>query len=221
MKHLFYLSLVFIFHSCSENIENENMESNNPQPMSYDTTGLEITSEPMPEDQYWESIDHAIVNTKGEREFLDHLTQNLENLSPKEIVGFRLRTDVLLTKSYNSELWCAAYIMNGGCSDDGFEYFRCWLISSGQEIFEAAMKNPDSISNYITEEKEYYELEEFWYVANNAFNNRTGKELYDYIDYDKFHQGEGHYVGNEFTWSEDDPESMKAICPRLYARFVE
>ena len=219
MKHFYYLALILLFHSCGHNVENE--EPNNLQFNSYDTTGLEITSEPMNESQYWKNIDEAITNTNNERQFLDHLTLNLETLTPKEIVGFRLRTDVLLTESYSSELWCAAYIMNGGCSDDGFEYFRCWLISNGQEMYEAALNNPDSISHYIQDERAYYQLEEFWYVANTAFSNRTGKELYDYIDYDKFNQGEGHYEGNEFTWSEDSPESMKAICPNLYALFSE
>jgi hypothetical protein len=111
--------------------------------------------------------------------------------------------------------------MNKGCSDDGFEYFRCWLISNGQTMFEAAVADPDAIALHLEEEQDYYELEEFWYVANNAFYNRTGKELYDYIDYDNFNAGELHYEGNEFTWSEDDPESMRAICPKLYARFIE
>ena len=192
-----------------------------PETPNIDTTGLEITSLPISESQYWEAVDHARMNADDDREFLDDLTKILEGWSPTDIVGFRLRTDVLLTESYRSELVCAAYIMNKGCSDDGFEYFRCWLISNGQTMFEAAVADPDAIALHLEEEQDYYELEEFWYVANNAFYNRTGKELHDYIDYDSFNAGELHYEGNEFTWSEDDPESMRAICPKLYARFIE
>lgn len=29
----------------------------------------------------------------------------------------------LLAESYRSPLWAAAYVINGGCSDDGFDYF--------------------------------------------------------------------------------------------------
>jgi hypothetical protein len=32
------------------------------------------------------------------------------------MIGFRLRTDKTFD-SYNPELWCAAYIVSGGCSD--------------------------------------------------------------------------------------------------------
>ncbi|HTH36992.1 MAG TPA: hypothetical protein VL572_03460 [Pyrinomonadaceae bacterium] len=30
----------------------------------------------------------------------------------------------------------------------------------------------------------FYDLETFWYVANDAFNDKTGKDLYEYIDHD-------------------------------------
>jgi hypothetical protein len=29
--------------------------------------------------------------------------------------------------------WGAAYLANGGCSDDGFDYFRGWLIGQGRK----------------------------------------------------------------------------------------
>jgi len=221
MKHLFQISLVFLFYCCTSSTQNDDRTLNTLEPNKYDTTGLEITSEPISETQYWESVDRARVNADDDREFLDDLTKELETWTPKELVGFRLRTDILLSESYSSELWCAAYIMNGGCSDDGFEYFRCWLISNGQVMYEAAINDPDSIALHLEAEQEYYELEEFWYAANNVFDNKTGKDLNDYIDRDVFNYGESHYVGTEFTWSEDDPESMKVICPRLYSRFIE
>jgi Protein of unknown function (DUF4240) len=37
----------------------------------------------------------------------------------------------LMADSYRDPLWAAAYLVNGGCSDDGFEYFRGWLIMHG------------------------------------------------------------------------------------------
>jgi hypothetical protein len=33
-------------------------------------------------------------------------------------------------------MWVAAYLMNGGCSDDGFDYFRGWLIAQGRTTLE-------------------------------------------------------------------------------------
>ena len=70
-------------------------------------------------------------------------------------------------------------IMNVGCSDDGFEYFRNWMISRGKEVYYAAKENPDSLISEYVEGKEYYDLEDFWYVALTAFKNKTDKELND------------------------------------------
>ena len=36
--------------------------------------------------------------------------------------------------SYRWDLWGAAYLANGGCSDDGFDYFRGWLIGQGRKV---------------------------------------------------------------------------------------
>jgi hypothetical protein len=38
-----------------------------------------------------------------------------------------------------------AYQLNGGCSDDCFVYFRCWLLAQGRASWEAALGDPDSL----------------------------------------------------------------------------
>lgn len=43
--------------------------------------------------------------------------------------------------------WQAAYLINGGCSDDGFEYFRGWLLTQGREVFERAVALPDTLAD--------------------------------------------------------------------------
>ena len=101
-------------------------------------------------------------------------------------------------------MWCAGYIMNGGCSDDGFEYFRCWVISRGKEVYYNAKANPDSLISQLNEE-DSYEFESFWYVANEAFERITGNDIYDYIDDEAFKFNEGQYPTIEFTWQEEDP----------------
>ena len=35
-----------------------------------------------------------------------------------------------LNEAYTWDLWGAADVIHGGCSDDGFEYFRRWLVST-------------------------------------------------------------------------------------------
>jgi hypothetical protein len=40
----------------------------------------------------------------------------------------------------------AAYLLNFGCSDDGLDYFRGWLLTQGRAIWEAALQNPDGLA---------------------------------------------------------------------------
>jgi hypothetical protein len=180
---------------------------------------LAETADMLDEDLFWSILDTSLQNFTNQDEQEQVLIQEIENLTPKEMVGFRLRTDKLLYDTYTSEMWCAGYLMNGGCSDDGFEYFRNWVISRGKSTYYKAKQNPDSLISEVNDDTEIYDFESFWYVALVAFNNKTGKDLYDYIDNDKFTTKEGQYPGLEDTWQEDKPETMKKICPRLYEKF--
>jgi hypothetical protein len=49
-----------------------------------------------------------------------------------------------MADSSRSSLWAAAYVINGGCSDDGFDYFRAWLMLQGQGTFGQAVADLDS-----------------------------------------------------------------------------
>jgi hypothetical protein len=184
--------------------------------MNFDTTQLVKTSEMIDEDLYWTIIDKSLKNTTDQDDQEQFLIKEIGSLTPKQMVGFRLRTDKLLHDTYNSEMWCAGYIMNGGCSDDGFEYFRNWVISRGKETFYKSKQKPDNLIDEVDEDLEMYEFESFWYVALEAFKQKTGKDLYDYIDNDNFKTKEGQYPKIEFTWQEENPESMKKICPKLF-----
>ena len=185
---------------------------------------LKPTAEMMDEEQFWAIVQTAVDEAgDDEDEYLEVAKRELSKLSLKEMIGFRLRTDKLLYDSYTSEMWCAGYLMNGGCSDDGFEYFRLWVISRGRKAYEAAMANPDNLIDYIgdDDEMDFFEFELFWYVALEAFEEAVDAELYDYIDDENFKTCEGNYPNFEFNWEEDEPESMQKLCPRLFEKFWE
>lgn len=186
-----------------------------PQP---DDPAIVPTAEMMDEDLFWQIVAESLGARDEDAQEM-FLINKLQSYSPMQMIGFRLRTDKLLYDTYNETMWCAAYIMKGGCSDDGFEYFRNWVISRGKDVYYAAKANPDSLVAQVSEEAEY-DFESFWYVALEAFEKMTGKDLYDYID-DSFETTEGNYPPLTMGWEENDPESMKALCPRLYATCIE
>jgi hypothetical protein len=179
------------------------------------------TAEMLDEDLYWKIIASSLQKTNYQYDQEEFLIREIGKLTPHQMVGFRLRTDRLLYDTYNSEMWCAGYIMNGGCSDDGFEYFRNWVVSRGRNVYYAAKENPDSLISQAHSGTDEFEFESFWYVALEAFKNKTGQDLYDYIDDDNFKTKEGDYPQFEFNWSEEDTESMRRICPRLFEKFWE
>ena len=190
------------------------------QKSSITNSNLEKTSEILNEDLYWEIVAQSLKNSKNQNGQEKFLINEISKLTPKQMIGFRLRTDQLLYDTYNSEMWCASYLMNGGSSDDGFEYFRNWVISRGKEVYYQAKENPDTlISQKEFGSDGFYEFEPFWYVAIEAFKQKTNEDLYDYIDYDNFHTSEGNYPQFEFTWQETNPSSMKKICPNLFKEF--
>ena len=139
----------------------------------------------------------------------------MKKLAWQDIAAFQNRFSQLMQQSYRQDLWCAAYLMCGGCSDDGFDYFRSWLLSRGETVFKAALARPDSLANVpvVTAESDYYEFEDFAYVANDIFRLQTGEDLYQYTN------GSFTYPPIEFEWEEEDESSMQRLCPKLYALF--
>lgn len=181
---------------------------------------FEKTSEMLDEDKFWAIVDSCYLHSFNDDEQERYLIKEIEKLTPKEMVGFRLRTDKLLYDSYFSEMWCAGHLMNRGyCSDDGFEYFRCWVISRGRDTYYKAKANPDYLVIEVIKGKDFYDFESFWYVAIEAFKNKTGKDLAEYIDEDNFKTREFNYPPIKSKWNEDKPETMKKICPKLFEKF--
>ncbi|MDQ2731615.1 MAG: DUF4240 domain-containing protein, partial [Armatimonadota bacterium] len=100
------------------------------------------------------------------------------------------------------DMWGVAYIINGNCSDDGFEYFLCWLIGQGKEAYEAAKVSPDSAGNLVSPDDMEVECESLLGAADAAYEQVTGGEMpYNDIAYPKEPAGE--------QWSDED-------LPRLF-----
>lgn len=129
---------------------------------------------------FWHMIERAKAESNGD---CDHqaqlLEQRLAQLLPEEIQGFDRILSQFMAQSYNDDIWAAAYIINSGCSDDLFEYFRGWLIAQGEAIFYAALQDPDSLAAIVapSEPPHDYECEALLYVAMGAYEASTSKEM--------------------------------------------
>ncbi|MDB6064502.1 MAG: repeat-containing protein [Pedosphaera sp.] len=162
----------------------------------------------MNESAFWSLIETTKEQSLGDaNRQVELLQKSLESLSEKNIVDFDCLFDVQMDKSYTRDLWAAAYIINGGCSDDGFDYFRAWLISRGQQVFSDALKDPETL---IDEAEPDVELELIMYAAANAYKTKLKKRLPSSV------RPARKLTGDE--WEEDE-EALQKKYPKLFARF--
>lgn len=103
------------------------------------------------------------------------LQQILTGQTAKQIQRFDQIYREKLLEAYRWELWGAAYVIQGGCSDDSFDYFRDFLISEGQQAFETVLKSPDDLARIDLPDD--VELEDFRYAIGDAYEAVTGQEL--------------------------------------------
>ena len=93
----------------------------------------------MSEDKFWEIIEQS----KGDDDQFGHaerLTKQLKGLNTDQILKFYELFCYLHDNADLGDVWAAAMLLNGGHgSDDGFEYFRNWLIAQGRSTYEIAL----------------------------------------------------------------------------------
>lgn len=166
--------------------------------------------------EFWNLIERAKRKAFGDiDEQIEILTEVLSERPVEDIIEFGRILNYYCALSYTSDLWAAAYIIQGGCSDDMFDYFRAWLIAQGRSVFENAMENPESLAKIISvENAEEIEGESFLYVAQDAYQRKTGGGFDEFFD----RQGVINLPEIDLDWEEDD-DSLKKKFPKLYEKF--
>jgi len=124
--------------------------------------------------QFWQLIEDAHAKSAGDCDTQADLVEAaLLKLEPEGIIGFDRILDDLRDAAFRWDLWGAAYLINGGCSDDCFVYFGCWLIMQGQEVYTNAVKDPDSLADVIEPDFAEAECEPLLYAADHAYKQKT------------------------------------------------
>jgi hypothetical protein len=169
----------------------------------------------MDEQQFWKIV------AAGKRKSLDDLDQQLDavrkrlqKLPPREVAAFYRLFNKKLATAYTWDLWGAAYLINGGCSDDGFYYFHAWLISRGQATYTAAIQNPDSLAKVVDPERDDHEFEELWYVALDVYREMTSEDMPEKV---RSVRWPARPKGK--NWDFDDNEEVIKRFPALVRRY--
>src|SRR5258708_24335733 len=103
----------------------------------------------MNEERFWTIIQRSLDKgaDHSDRQ-AENLTTELQPLSSEEIESFGHIHEQLRQRAFTWDLWGAAYIIGGGCSDDEFWWFLGWLVSRGRNWFERALADPNDLADY-------------------------------------------------------------------------
>jgi hypothetical protein len=132
----------------------------------------------MQENIFWELIESSKAeSTPGMSDQPAILQAKLEAMTAEEIVGFDRIFQRLFTDAYTWDLWAAGYLIEGGCSDDGFMDFRGGLIGLGRQVYQDAVKDPQTLVSQPRRGVDFSN-EDMLYVARKAYKVVTsGAEM--------------------------------------------
>jgi hypothetical protein len=174
------------------------------------------------EDEFWVHI--RATRRRDADEHGARLERGLAKLPVGDILDFEHWWHVAEARAYLRDLWGAAYVINGGCSDDGFDYFRWWLILQGRKVFEAALADPDTLAAVVDPDEEVFECE--CHPAAGAYLAATGREP-DEAGYDAFHAAvtSRHPARPQQPdlaprWDFDDDDEVRKRFPKLAALYL-
>jgi hypothetical protein len=157
---------------------------------------------------FWKLVGDAAASKGPPADQARFLVARLEAHPPDQIVAFHKLLYGFLAEAYRRDLWAAASLLMGDCSDDSFEYFRAWLVLQGPGRFVAALENPDSIADWA-DAGMTFQAEEILDVAREAYRRVKGSELPRAADGAK-----AKLRGRKWR-----PEDWPGLLPKLHAKF--
>ncbi|MDX5564712.1 DUF4240 domain-containing protein [Streptomyces sp. ID05-04B] len=173
----------------------------------------------MDETEFWELVDASRQAAEGDpEEQAEQLVERLLRLDPESVLDFARHFESRYNRAYSWDLWGAAWLLLDGASDDAFDFFRCWLIGQGREVFEGALHgDPDSLADLLDDFDEEIDGdgEELGYAADEAYEQLTGTVAPDLGIPPAAAEPEGTPVDFE------NEGALAERYPRLWQRFKE
>jgi len=129
-------------------------------------------------DQFWSTVEKVHRDARADMDKKCELLETeLRRLPLEEVSSFHRHFDECVDRAYTWELWAAAYIIGGGCSDDSFSDFRATLISMGRETFERVLADPQSLAD-IDYDAETAHYEGYQYVPTTVETDLGGGQRF-------------------------------------------
>jgi hypothetical protein len=171
-------------------------------------------------DDFWAVIGRATADRPATpSEVAKRAVAELATRDPEDIVAWGRHFDKVMVASGTEDLWAAAYLINGGCSDEGFDAFRGWLIAHGRDAVARSVRSPDSLAEMpavraAAENGAVFEAEEILSIAAEAYAQATGSDL-------PAEERPATRPDAGDLWDFDNEEEMQRRLPELAALFLE
>ncbi|GLY01492.1 MULTISPECIES: DUF4240 domain-containing protein [Actinoplanes] len=171
-------------------------------------------------DDFWAVIDRATEQRPASpAEVAERAVADLAARAPEEIVAWGRHLDKVLVASGTEDLWAAAYLINGGCTEEGFDNFRGWLVAHGRKAVAASVKSPDVLAGMpavraAADTGAVFEAEEVLSIAARAHQEATGEPL-------PAEERAKTRPDVADLWDFDNEDEMRRRLPRLSELFLE
>lgn len=180
---------------------------------------------PLPLEDFWQFIELARAEATHDRPFASVLVDTLAASSTETVLAYELTFTAMHGALYRWDVWAAAYLIGGGCSDDSFMDFRAGVIAQGRFWYERVLASPDGFAEHpVAQEGEPELLEEIAfdeetnYAAFRAFSLLAGSEAEWESVLGAGDETESD-MGEDFDFDDDD--EMRRRLPALAALFLD
>jgi hypothetical protein len=172
-------------------------------------------------DEFW---DHIRATRRRDPEAHEQrLVARLAKLVPDECLDFAHHWHAASNNAYRRDLWGAAYLINGGCSDDGFEYFCDWLILQGRKVYDGAVADPDTLAGVDGEGEFEHECNpglDAWFRATGTERTADGFAAHA-AALKRRHPKRPPLPKLGREWDFDDDDEVRKRLPRLAKMYLD
>lgn len=153
--------------------------------------------------EFWAIVDEAAATGDAAA----GLRERLEELTLSQLAAFDRHFEDARDAAYRWDLWGAAHLLQGGCSDDGFADFRSELVARGRAVFERVLRDPDALADDLSD---LGGDEAIASLAAEIYEERAGKPLPA-----RRRAPPRSPAGERFDF--DDAAELRRRYPRLFA----
>ena len=126
-------------------------------------------------EQFWAIVEQVHETSPDDMELkCTLLAKELRQLQLDELKSFDDHLGNCFFRSYTWDIWGAAFVICGGCSDDRFMDFRFTLISLGRQPFETALVDADGLARFNIN-PDWAQYEGYQYVSSKVYKELGGK----------------------------------------------